>query len=197
MHRMKLIVLLASAAACSGPPNIKYDYAQEPDPSKLEYVIGIADALTINVWKNGELSTSAIVRPDGMITMPLIGDLKAVGRTPSEIRDEVARQLARYIREESPVVTVAVTGVNSYSFVVSGNVEKAGVFSSPKYVTVLEAVQLAGGPNRYASPERTQLFRWGKDGKVRVIPINYEDLQTGKRLEANLTLMSGDLIHVP
>lgn len=185
------------AISCGGAPRIDYDYSKEPDPRLTEYVIGISDGLSINVWKNPELSTEAIVRPDGMITLPLIGDLRAVGRTPSEIRDELGRQLAKYLREQSPVVTVAVTAINSYSFTVSGNVENAGVFTAQKYVTVFDAIQLAGGPNRFASPERTTLLRKGQDGKVRTIPINYEELKDGKRLEANLALLPGDRVHVP
>jgi polysaccharide biosynthesis/export protein len=199
MRRFVLALMLVNGggAACGGGPTIHYDYAREPDPRKSEYVIGVADELAISVWKNPELSTRAVVRPDGTITMPLIGDLKAAGRTPTQLKDEVTRQLANFIRDEGAVVTIAITAVNSYSFTVSGNVERAGVFSSPKYVTVLEAVQLAGGPNRYASPEKMKLFRAGPDGKMKVIPINYEDLQAGKRLEANLALLPGDQLYVP
>jgi polysaccharide biosynthesis/export protein len=193
MRRLFFALLLA---AC-GAPAIHYDYAREPDPRRSEYVIGVADRLAIKVWKNPDLSTEALVRPDGTITMPLIGDLTAAGRTPTQLRDEITRQLANYIRDESAVVTIAVVGVNSYSFTVSGNVEHAGIFKSEKYVTVLEAVQLAGGPNRYASADRMKLMRKDKNGQIRVIPVNYDDIVTGKRPEANLALFAGDEIYVP
>jgi polysaccharide export outer membrane protein len=191
--RPALLVVLAACAS----PGVKYDYAREPDPRRSEYVIGVADHLAIHVWKNPELSRDAIVRPDGTITIPLIGDLEANGRTPTQLRDDITKQLARYVRDEGVVVTVAVTGVNSYTFTVSGNVERPGVYSSQKYVTVLEAVQLAGGPNRFASPRGTRVLRRDRAGKLRQIPIDYPAVLEGKQPEANLALVAGDQVHVP
>jgi len=194
MGRAIPTLLLLAACASSA---VRYDYSKEPDIRKSEYVIGVADVLLIQVWKNPDLSRDATVRPDGTITMPLIGDLKAEGRTPTQLRDELRRQLAKFVRDEGAIVTVAVTGVHSYSFTVSGNVERAGVYSSPKYVTVLEAMQLAGGPNRFASPDETKLLRRDRSGKVRVIPINYTAVLDGTQPEANLALMPGDQLVVP
>jgi polysaccharide biosynthesis/export protein len=188
--------LLVLLAAC-GSPRVKYDYAKEPDPRRSEYVIGVADHLAIHVWKNPELSRDAIVRPDGTITLPLIGDLEANGRTPTQLRDDITKHLSRYVRDEGVVVTVAVTGVNSYTFTVSGNVERPGIYSSQKYVTVLEAVQLAGGPNRFASPRDTRILRRDKAGKLREIPVNYPAVLEGKQPEANLAVIAGDQLYVP
>lgn len=188
---------MALAAGCGGGPVINYDYSQEIDPRKTEYVIGVSDRMTIRVWKNPELSADVVVRPDGIITMPLIGDLKAVGRTPTQLKDDISKMLANFIRDEGATVTVAMTGLNSYSFTVSGNVEHPGTFRGEKYVTVLEAISLAGGPNRYASPRRLKLLRAGKDGEIRQIPINYSDLVVGKHPEANLALMTGDQLFMP
>ena len=188
------VVLAAVLGSCGAGPRYDYNYSKEPDPRRNEFVIGISDRLAIRVWKNPDLSTDAVVRPDGTITMPLIGDLRANGKTPTALRDEITQQLSRYIRDEGATVTVAVTAVNSYSFMVSGNVERPGVFRSDKFVTVLEAVQLAGGPNRYASPEKTKLLRQSKDGNLKSIPINYSSLVKGEQLEANLALFAGDQI---
>ena len=193
---MKTIFGVVCLAAACGGTIAHYDYSKEPDPRKSEYVIGVSDHLTIRVWKNGDLSTDVIVRPDGTITMPLLGDMVAAGRTPTELRGEVQHQLANYIRDESAVVTVAVTAVNSYSFTVSGNVEKAGVYASQKYVTVLDAIQLAGGLNRYAGSE-VRLYRRSNGGKLRIIPINYTAVQEGRQPEANLALLPGDQLYVP
>jgi len=195
MPKWSFIALLI-LAGCGAAP-VVYDYSREPDPRKSEYVIGVSDHLAIKVWKNGDLSTDAIVRPDGTITLPLLGDLRAAGRTPTELKEQVQKLLANYIRDESAVVTIAVTGVNSYSFTVSGNVEHPGVFSSPKYVTVLEAIQLAGGLNRYASPGKTQIFRLTKNGSARVIPIDYDAVQSGRQPDANIALLAGDRVFVP
>lgn len=197
MMRQSLSLLLVLLGACGGSVRYDYEYAKEPDPRRSEYVIGVADHLTIKVWKNPDLSTEATVRPDGTITMPLIGDLGADGKTPSQLKEEITKQLGKFVRDEGAVVTVAVTGVNSYNFTVSGNVEHAGVFTSQKYVTVLEAMQLAGGPNRFASAKETKLFRKDRKGAVRIIPINYPAVLDGSHPEANLALISGDQLYVP
>jgi polysaccharide export outer membrane protein len=189
-------LLVFMLSACGAAP-INYDYSREPDPRKTEYVIGVSDRLAVKVWKNPDLSTEAIVRPDGTVTLPLLGDLRAAGRTPTALRADIQKLLGNYIRDESAVVTVAITAVLSYSFTVSGNVEHPGVFTSEKYVTIVDAVQLAGGLNRYASPEQTQILRPGKDGKMRVIPIDFPAVQAGKQPEANIALIAGDRVFVP
>jgi polysaccharide export outer membrane protein len=193
-------ILLASlllGACASGPRQHDYDYSKEPDPRRSEYVIGVADQLSILVWKYPDISREVTVRPDGTITLPLIGDLTADGRTPSQLKGDIAKQLAKYIRDDNASVTVAVTAVNSYSFTVSGAVEKPGVFSSNKYVTVLDAMQLAGGPTRFGNPRDTQIMRRDKKGALRVIPIDYPAVLDGSRPAANVVLLAGDQVYVP
>jgi polysaccharide biosynthesis/export protein len=195
--RRLLPVLLLSLAACATSPG--YDYRKEPDPNLMEYLIGPSDLLSIRVWKNPDVSSDVTVRPDGTITLPLIGDLTAVGRTPTELQDEITTQLGTYLKGEGLVVSVAVAAANSYNFTVSGNVERPGVYSSQRYVTVLEAIQLAGGPNRFASPSDTKLFRRLKrtSAKTRTIPIDYPSVLDGSHPEANLFLLPGDQLYVP
>jgi len=194
--RTCVILLVALLTACASAA-VPYDYAKEPDPRRSEYVIGVTDHLTVQVWKNPEMSKDVTVRPDGTITLPLIGDLVADGRTPTQLRDEITQRLAKFVRDDGSVVTVAVASVNSYSFTVSGNVEHPGVFTSQKYVTVLEAMQLAGGPNRFASPAGTKVLRRDRAGKLRAIPINYPAVLSGAQPEANIALLAGDQIFVP
>jgi polysaccharide export outer membrane protein len=96
------------------------------------------------------------------------------------------------------VVTVAVTAINSYRFTVAGNIDRPGTYSASHYVTVAEALALAGGPNRYADPEDTVVIRTdGDKGSTRRIPIDYPAMQSGKRPEQNIALLSGDVIYVP
>lgn len=194
---LQLLPLLLMLSGCLATSS--YDYRREPDPRQLEYVIGPADQLSIQVWRNADVSRDVTVRPDGTITLPLIGDIRAEGLTPTQLRDEIAKRLEDFVRGEGLLVTVSVTAVNSYSFTVSGSVERPGVYSSPRYVTVLEAIQLAGGPNRFASPQATKLFRrtGGRGSKVRTIPIDYSAVVDGRRPEANLVLLSGDQLYVP
>jgi polysaccharide export outer membrane protein len=195
---LALVVSTSSLGAACATTTPYYDYSKEPDPRNLEYVIGVADGLQITVWKNEDLSTSATVRPDGLITMPLLGDIKAVGRTPTELRAEITQRMSKFIRDESAVVTVAVTAMNSYTYTVSGNVEAPGVYKAQYYVTVAEAVAQAGGPNKFASRAGLVLIRQDRTtGKFRRIPINYDEIRSNKKPEANLVLMPGDTVFLP
>ncbi|MFO0550494.1 MAG: polysaccharide biosynthesis/export family protein [Polyangiaceae bacterium] len=187
-------LVACASSGCAGA--IDYDYSKEFDPRKYEYVIGASDGLEITVWRNGELNTRATVRPDGTITMPLIGDLKVAGRTPSQVRDEISAKLAEFVKSEA-VVTVAVTGVNSYRFTVTGNVANPGTFNSQYYVSVADALAMAGGPSRFADTHAIQVIRTTKDGKMRRIPVSYADIQTRARPEANIIVVAGDVIYVP
>jgi polysaccharide export outer membrane protein len=182
-------VLLAGCVPTIGP----YDYSKEPDPRRSEYVIGVLDQLKIVVWKNPELSTETAVRPDGAITLPLLGDLIAAGHTPSQLKLEIERRLAAFVRDEGATATVAVTGVNSYRFTVSGNVEKPGVQFQKYYVSVLEAIALAGGPNRFAG-HVVFVLRTDGAGRPRRIPIDYRRIASGAHPEENLMLLAGDTV---
>ena len=174
-----------------------YNYANEPDPRKQEFVLGPSDVLHINVWKNPDLSGDTVVRPDGTITLPLVGDIKAEGRTPAEIRTELTHRLGTFIKDDSAVVTVAVTAINSYRFTMSGNIERPGTYTSSHYVTVSEAMALAGGPNRYADPEDMVVIRTDTQHGMRRIPIDYPAMLAGKRPEQNVALLPGDVVYVP
>jgi polysaccharide export outer membrane protein len=186
-------VLLAVAGCAS---NQAFDYAREPDPSRQEFVIGVADILRINVWRMPELSVDAKVRPDGTLTMPLVGDFPASGRTSSALRAEIESRLKSFVKEDSVNVSVAVFEVNSYQFTVAGNAEHQGLFTSHRFVTVTEAVALAGGPSRFASLSRVVIIRPSPAGPKR-IPIDLAAIYSGEHPEMNLTLVTGDTIHLP
>jgi polysaccharide export outer membrane protein len=185
-----LFVLIAACATRGG-----YDFQREPDPRAQEFPIGPGDRLQINVWRDQELSTDARVRPDGAITVPLVGDIRASGRTASQIRDEIQSKLAAFMKSETAKVTVIVAEVRSYYFTVSGNVERPGLYRASSYVTVLEAVAMAGEPNRYANLDLTLLRREGT--RTKRIPIDYGTLRRGERMEQNIVVLSGDNIVVP
>jgi polysaccharide biosynthesis/export protein len=193
----RFLLILGLALAACGVKTPYYDYAKEPNPRDLEYTIGVPDGLQITVWKNPELSTEATVRPDGTITMPLLGDIKAAGRTPSELKAEIGQRLQSFVKDEGAVVTIAVTSVASYKFTVSGNVNTPGVFGAQNYVNVAEAMALAGGPNRFAEPAGLVLIRKDKSGKFKRIPINYDDVRSNKRPDMNLVLLAGDTLFMP
>jgi len=191
-----LLLPLALGATCAtthGP----YDYASEPDPRKGEFVLGPSDVLKITVWKNPELSADPIVRPDGTVSMPLVGDLQAAGRTTAQLKEEIVKRLRAYLKDEAATVTVAVTAINSYRFVVSGNVEHPGAYNANHYVTVAEALALAGGPNKFADAGGTVIIRPNPAGGTRRIPVDYNGVITGMRANENLPLLAGDTIYVP
>ena len=189
------VVVLLAACPVKAPV---YDYAKEPDPRKSEYVLGVGDALSINVWENGGLSTDATIRPDGTITMPLVGDLRAAGETPSSLRDQIKKRVADFVKLQGSEITVAVREANSYRFTLAGEVSRAGVYNPAYYVPVVEAIALAGGFSRFAKRNEITLMRRDpKTGKIRAIPLAYDLLASGERPDMNLVLVAGDALFVP
>jgi polysaccharide biosynthesis/export protein len=193
-----LAALLAALACSCGAGVPDYDYSKEPNPRKSEFVIGVSDELLVTVWKKPELTTTATVRPDGTITMALIGDIQAAGKTPSQLKQEIQRRIGEFIRlDDSTTITIALTGVNSYRFTVSGEVNQAGIHTSKVYVTVAEAIALAGGFTRFANRDGITLMRRNQAGVIRRIPIVYSLIANGEYPEMNLVVLSGDSIYVP
>ncbi len=186
-----LSLLLVTSLGCSSA--VSYDYKKEPDPRASEYQVGPLDQLKVVVWKNPELSADVVVRPDGVVTLPLIGDVKASGRTPTQIQKEITQRYANYIRVEESVVSVGVAQVNSLTFTISGNVEKAGVYAVKSYVTLLEALATAGGTNKYAG-SAAYIVRGTPSRKI---PVDLKAAASGEHPEQNLVILRGDLIVVP
>jgi polysaccharide biosynthesis/export protein len=197
MGSRTLAVCLWATMAASCATRSAYDYSGEPDPRRAEYTVGPADVLRVNVWREPELSVEARVRPDGTITMPLVGDIQAAGLPLSGIRNKIAAGLASFVKPENLQVTLALVSAGSYQFTVAGYVERSGSFTPTNYVTVLEAVTMAGGPNRFASPEKAFIIRGSASGSPRQIPVDLAQLRSGKRLEQNIVVLPGDIIVVP
>jgi polysaccharide export outer membrane protein len=153
------------------------------------YVIGVEDVLYISVFREAELSRAVSVRPDGKITMPLVGDLQAEGLTPERFGAQLKQALTTFIN--SPDVTITVAQVNSKRYTISGEVLRAGVFPLVTPIRVFDALSLAGFKD-FANPNKTVIIR----GSQR-IHFNYHDVLKGKKLETNIFLEPGDTIHVP
>ena len=164
-----------------------------------DYRLGPEDVLEVTVWKNEALSKVVTVRPDGMISLPLIGDVKASGLTADELSRKIAERLKEY--KDSPQVSVAVKEVNSYYVYIVGEVNKPGKIPLKSHTTVLQAIALAGGFTQYASKSNMALVRMTQngDGSVREIrvPLKYDDLLSGKGEAGNPVLKTGDTIVVP
>jgi polysaccharide export outer membrane protein len=163
-----------------------------------DYRIGLDDRVQVNVWRNPELSVIAPVRPDGKISVPLIGEVEAGGQTPSEVAENIRKRLSAYIRE--PNVAVILTELRSHEFLsrvrVTGAVRTPRSMPHRQGMTVLDVVLEAGGVNDFASPNRTKLYRKLKD-KTEVFAIELGDILNKGRLETNLLLRPGDVITVP
>ncbi len=189
-------LLLALAGGCGGsiPP---YAYDKEPNPTKREIVIGIADRIRVEVRNNQDLTSEGTVRPDGAITLKLIGTIRADGKTPTQLKTEIAERYAQFIKDPRAVVTISVVEYNSYRFTVSGEVVTPGIFPSKRFVRVLEAIQLAGGPTRFAKREKVQILRCcTPKGEPKKIPIDYNELLTGNA-KMNIYIMPDDQVLVP
>lgn len=161
-----------------------------------DYQIGPEDVLEISVWKEKDLQLKEVlVRPDGWITFPLVGNMKAEGRTAQEIHDEITERLRKYIPD--PVVTVSVKKVAGYKIYIIGKVNKPGQYVIGRYVDVLQALTLAGGLTPFADEDNIRILRKGENDKERVMHFNYGDVKNGRRLAQNIMLKSGDTIVVP
>jgi len=193
------LIALFVLGAC--PPKLpKYDYAQEPDPRNKELVLGVGDTISVNVWENRDLNTEATIRPDGTITMPLVGDLKAAGETPSSLKVQIRKRLGDFLKivAGTDPVTVAVRNWRSYRFTIQGEVVRQGVFTSDHFVTVADAIAMAGGMSRFAKRGEIKLFRPDpKTKQTKVIPLDYDMLASGKRLDMNIWILPDDVIYVP
>src|SRR5262245_53666495 len=137
------------------------------------YVIGPEDVLSIVVWREKDMSTDAVVRPDGKITLPLLNDFQAAGLTPDQLRTEVEKAALKYMKE--PSATIIVKAINSRKVHVLGNVAKAGTYPLAGDMTVLQLIALAGGLQEYADEKHITLMR-KEDGKDTVLKFNYKDV---------------------
>jgi len=159
-----------------------------------DYLIGPGDVLDISVWKDEALTRSCVVRPDGAISFPLIGDIQATGKTPSQLKAEMAGKLDRYV----PGVTLSleVKQINSLIIYVIGKVNAPGRFIMNSNVNVLQAIAAAAGLNPFAKRNKIKVFRQRKNETI-IFPFQYDEVIEGNRLEQNIRLLRGDVVVVP
>lgn len=164
-----------------------------------DYEIGPEDLLEVSVWKEKDLQREVLVRPDGWLTFPLVGNIRAKGRTALDVQEEITHRLRKYIPD--PVVTVSIKKVAGYKIYVIGKVNKPGEYVVGRYVDVLQALTLAGGLTPFAAEADIRVLRKqeAEDGTVKetVIPFDYADVKKGRGLQQNIFLKSGDVVVVP
>src|SRR5215468_9139902 len=153
--------------------------SQEEEALSQDYVIGPEDSVEVQVWKNPDLSRTVTVRPDGKISLPLIGDVLAAGQTATQLTEAVTEKLKTYYKEPAQV-TIIVTQVNSYAIYVLGEVKTQGKQVVRSGTTFLQAISLAGGFTPFASKNKITLRRKSDDGKETVLLIRYKDVLAGQ-----------------
>jgi polysaccharide biosynthesis/export protein len=188
-------LLITSLQGCTSSKKVIQDTVVQSN----DFLLGPEDVLEITVWRNQDLSRQTVVRPDGMVSMPLIGDVLASGMTATQLAAKIADKLKEF--KESPAVSVSVKEVNSYNVFILGEVQKPGKYQLKTHTSVLQAIALAGGFTLYASKNKMQVVTAevngdGRPHEVR-IPVRYDQLLSGKGERGNFVLKSGDIVVVP
>ena len=194
-----LLCTIALLAACASGPRPGDAPTVNPQAQAVtEYRIGVDDSIRVAVWQNPDLNVTVPVRPDGMISVPLVGDVMAGGKTPTEVAAEIKEKLATFVRE--PQVTVIVDQLRSHEYL--SRVRVTGAVRTPISVpyrqgmTVLDAVLAAGGTNEFAAPDRTELYR--KEGETtHEYPVRLDRILQKGELDSNYAVQPGDVITVP
>lgn len=187
------LVLSVLAAAHAQSATEKTAVLKDAPPAN-EYRIGPEDVLDISVWKEDALKKEVLVRPDGGISFPLVGELQALDKTPLQIQQEITQKLTRYI--PNPVVSVSVLKIVSNKIYVVGKVHKPGEYLTGRYLDVLQALSMAGGLTPYAAENKIKILR-REGGKEISIPFEYARVQAGNDLSQNIQLKRGDVVLVP
>lgn len=172
----------------NSPEKTAESSAAAVDPNK--YLIGPEDILFIRVWREPDFTLPAAVRPDGKITMPLVGDVQAGDQTPMQLTKSITEMLGKYLN--NPDVNVMVTEVRSKKYYIDGEVLKPGTYLLVTPTTVLEALSNSGGFRDFANSKKIRILRKGN-----ILHFNYKDVSKGKNLEQNILIESGDHIIVP
>ena len=197
LHGVGAVVLVATVMAGGtlflAPEDVRGAQESLPavDPS---YRLGAEDVMLISVWKDEQLTREVVVRPDGVFSFPLVGDIQAEDHTVEEIRADLVKRLTKYI--PNPNVSASVTKVLSYKVYVVGRVNKPGEYLLGHYTDVLQALSLAGGLTPFAAENNIKIVRRIKRHQ-QTFPFRYGDVRKGNDLEQNILLQRGDVVMVP
>jgi polysaccharide export outer membrane protein len=208
-HRLPvLMTFIAASAVCAsaarqqGPvavvnspvPAAESAAAATVPAAAPEYVIGTDDVLSISFWGEKDLTAEVTVRPDGKVTLPLLNDVMASGRTPEQLRDAIRDAARAYL--EDPTPTVIVKEIKSRRVYITGQVEKPGPYQLNGQLSVLQLIAVAGGLKEFADGKRITVMR-NQDGRVVALPFNYQDVIRRRNLAQNVDLKPGDTVVVP
>jgi polysaccharide biosynthesis/export protein len=198
-----IVLSLAVTAAAQGdstPTSRQVEAVTKPIPAPAQtvspdYILGNDDVLAISVWREPEITRTVPVRPDGKLSLPLIGEIQAKGLTPKQLQANVTLALRSYLA--NPEVTVIVQEVRSQKFNILGEVARPGSYPLSKSTTVVDALALAGGFRDFAKIKKIYILREQPNGSPLKIPFNYKDVVERNRFEQNVELKPNDTIIVP
>jgi polysaccharide export outer membrane protein len=181
----------ANGKVATPPAGVTVPAGVTPPP---DYVIGPDDVLTVVFWREKDLSSEVSVRPDGMITLPLLNDVKAAGLTPEQLRDELTKAAEKFV--EGPTVSVVVKAINSRRVFITGMVSKPGPYPLTGPTTVTQLIAMAGGLHEFAKKKDITILR-NEGGREVAYRFNFQDVMKRKNLKQNIELKPGDTIIVP
>ncbi|MDM8518062.1 polysaccharide biosynthesis/export family protein [Desulfobacterales bacterium HSG16] len=191
-----LIFLISGICHAAEPQKADTDIqdARNEVLAEASYLIGAGDKLEIITWKEKDFTREVSVRTDGKFSFPLLDDVRAVGKTPMEVKKDITERLQKFVKD--PIVTVVVKDPQSQKFYILGEVGTAGEFPLIRKITVLQAIALAGGFNEWAGKKYVMLIRQHKD-RQEIIRINYRNIVKGRDFDQNITIRADDTIIVP
>ena len=184
-----------AAAASPGAAQVAVADPTATTSSQLGYRLQPGDIVTISVWKEKDLETEALVRPDGGLSFPLVGDVAAAGHTLRQVRDVLAQRLKPYIPD--PVVTVAIKEIGGDHVYVLGRVNRPGEYPFNRPIDVMQALSLAGGTTPFAALNHIVILHRDGSGEQHAMRFHYADVAHGRDLSQNVLLHSGDTVVVP
>ena len=160
------------------------------------YSVNPGDVLRIDVWNEESLSREVLVRPDGIISLPIVGDINTTNSSPSQVADKISQALSEYMKD-APRVVVSLVDVTGNKISVIGKVNQPGEFKITRDTDVMQALALAGGLNAFAAENDIQILRREPNGNQIAIPFEYAEVKAGEKLQSNIILRSGDVVVVP
>jgi polysaccharide export outer membrane protein len=198
IKNIPLLFFIWLVAGCSSVEVSNERPVLEKGASTAIYRIGVSDQLQISVWRNADLSVSVPVRPDGKISVPLVGDVVAAGRTSEELANDIKDSMASFVR--NPEVTVIVTSPNSAAYLqrvrITGAVNAPQSLVYQQGMTILDVVLQAGGITAFGAANNALLYRQTEDG-LKIYPVRLQDILEKGRLETNYELAPSDILTVP
>ncbi|MEZ5500745.1 MAG: polysaccharide biosynthesis/export family protein [Steroidobacteraceae bacterium] len=195
MTKMKRTLLMGLLLGAMTSLAVAADVASSANGAEAEYLLQPGDILGISVWKEEELKADVLIRPDGGLSFPLAGDVRAAGGTIAQLQVLLSQRLSKFIPD--PVVTVALKQIGGNRIYVLGKVARPGEFAFAKSVDVMQALSLAGGTTPFADLNSIRVLRRSSLGQQTTFEFHYDEVERGRNLGQNLLLQSGDTVIVP